>query len=118
MNYLGNRLRELRESKGLLLRQVAAHIEVDTALVSKLERGERKAHKDQVLQIAVFLEAEEKELMLLWIADNHIIVYLARRNHGNLFYRQPTFALVPGGVWHGRRNSVGRYFYFSARGGG
>ncbi|WP_439481937.1 helix-turn-helix domain-containing protein [Cyclobacterium plantarum] len=69
MNYLGNKLRELRESKGLLLRQVAAYIEVDTALVSKLERGERKANKDQVIRIAEFLEAEEKELMLLWLAD-------------------------------------------------
>jgi transcriptional regulator with XRE-family HTH domain len=69
MNYLGNRLRELRESKGLLLRQVAAHIEVDTALVSKLERGERKANKDQVTRIAEFLEVNEKDLMLLWLAD-------------------------------------------------
>jgi transcriptional regulator with XRE-family HTH domain len=69
MNYLGNKIRELRESKGLLLRQMAAHIEVDTALVSKLERGERKAHKEQVIRIAEFLEVEEKDLMLLWIAD-------------------------------------------------
>ena len=69
MNYLGNKIRELRESKGLLLRQVAAHIEVDTALVSKLERGERKAHKEQVSRIAEFLEVEEKDLMLLWLAD-------------------------------------------------
>ncbi|MBR08157.1 MAG: transcriptional regulator [Rickettsiales bacterium] len=69
MNYLGNKIRELRESKGLLLRQVAAHIEVDTALVSKLERGERKAHKEQVTRIAEFLEVEEKDLMLLWLAD-------------------------------------------------
>lgn len=69
MNYLGNKIRELRESKGLLLRQVAAYIEVDTALVSKLERGERKAHKEQVSRIAEFLEVEEKDLMLLWLAD-------------------------------------------------
>ena len=69
MNYLGNKIRELRESKGLLLRQMAAHIEADTALVSKLEPGERKAHKEQVIRIAEFLEVEEKDLMLLWIAD-------------------------------------------------
>ena len=69
MNYLGNKIRELRESNGFLLRQVAAHIEVDTALVSKLERGERKAHKEQVTRIAEFLEVEEKDLMLLWLAD-------------------------------------------------
>lgn len=69
MNYLGSKIRELRETKGLLLRQVAAHIEVDTALVSKLERGERKAHREQICRIADFLGVEEKELLLLWLAD-------------------------------------------------
>lgn len=69
MNFLGNRIREIRETKGLLLRQVAAHIEVDTALLSKLERGERKAHREQITRIADFFEVEENELMLLWLAD-------------------------------------------------
>ena len=69
MNYLGNKVRELRETKGILMRQVAAYIEVDTALISKLERGERKAQRDQITKIAEFLEADEKELTLLWLAD-------------------------------------------------
>lgn len=69
MNYLGNKVRELRETKGILMRQVAAFIEVDTALISKLERGERKAQRDQITKIAEFLEADEKELTLLWLAD-------------------------------------------------
>ena len=38
MNILGKRLRELREEQGLLLRQIAADLEVDTALMSKLEK--------------------------------------------------------------------------------
>ena len=69
MNYLGNKVRELRETKGILMRQVAAYIEVDTALISKLERGERKAQRDQITKIAEFLKADEKELTLLWLAD-------------------------------------------------
>ena len=69
MNYLGNKIRELRETKGLLLRQVAAHIEVDTALVSKLERGERKAQRDQISRIADFLKVKEDGLLFLWLAD-------------------------------------------------
>ena len=68
-NYLGTKLRELRESKGLLLRQVAAQIEVDTALVSKLERGERKAHRNHLKKIASALETEEDDLIVLWLAD-------------------------------------------------
>lgn len=69
MNRLGDKLRELRESKGLLLRQVAAYIETDTAFLSKLERNERKAKREQVIQLASFLEYSSKELLTLWLSD-------------------------------------------------
>jgi HTH-type transcriptional regulator, competence development regulator len=59
----------LREKQKLLLRQMAAHLEIDTALMSKIERGERNASKDQVILIADFLKANQEELLTLWIAD-------------------------------------------------
>lgn len=62
-------MRELRERKQLLLRQVAAHLEVDTALMSKIERGDRKASREQVIKISQFLEVNEDELLTLWMAD-------------------------------------------------
>ena len=46
VSYLGQKIRETREKQNLLLRQVAAHIEVDTALMSKAERGERNLNRD------------------------------------------------------------------------
>lgn len=69
MNYLGQKIRELREGQRLLLRQVAAELEVDTALISKIERGDRKASKQQVIEIAIFLKVNEQELLTLWLAD-------------------------------------------------
>lgn len=54
MNSLGRKLRELKESKGLLLRQVAAYLETDTAFLSKLERNEHRAKRERVLQLACF----------------------------------------------------------------
>jgi len=69
MNILGKRLRELREEKGLLLRQIAADLEVDTALVSKLERGERRAQREHIAQLASILNIQESELIVLWLAD-------------------------------------------------
>ncbi len=65
----GIKVRELREEKGLFLRQLAAHLEVDTAYVSKIETGGRSASKSQVLGIAEFLKVSEKELLTLWLAD-------------------------------------------------
>lgn len=69
MNHLGQKLRELRESQNLLLRQVAAELEVDTALMSKIERGDRKPSKQQVIEMAKFLRADEEYLLTLWLAD-------------------------------------------------
>ena len=69
MTHLGKRIRELREKQNFLLRQVAAYLEVDTALRSKIERGDRKPSKQQVINIAKFLNANQDELLTLWLAD-------------------------------------------------
>ncbi|HBX49676.1 MAG: transcriptional regulator [Bacteroidetes bacterium RIFOXYA12_FULL_35_11] len=69
MTHLGKKIREIREKKKLLLRQVAAHLEVDTALTSKIETGERKASKEQILRIAEFLDTNVDDLLILWLAD-------------------------------------------------
>ena len=69
MSHLGQKIRELREKQNILLRQVAAQLEVDTALMSKIERGERTASKQKVIDIAKFLKADENEFLTLWLAD-------------------------------------------------
>lgn len=69
LNSLGTLLREKRETKGLLLRQVAAALELDTALLSKFERDERKPNKEQVLAFAKFYNVNADELLLAWLSD-------------------------------------------------
>lgn len=65
----GNRIRILREEQKMLLRQVAPLLDMDTALLSKIERGERQAKKETVLKIAKILKVKEDELLTLWLAD-------------------------------------------------
>ena len=69
MNSLGTILREHREAGGLLLRQVAAALEMDTALLSKFERDERHPNKEQVLAFAKFYNVNTNELLLAWFSD-------------------------------------------------
>lgn len=38
---LGNKIRSLRDEQGILQRQVAAYLEIDTPMFSKIERGDR-----------------------------------------------------------------------------
>lgn len=69
MTPFGNRIRELRESKGLLQRQLAASLEIDTPMYSKIERGERKAKREQVEALAGLLKTESSVLVSIWLAD-------------------------------------------------
>jgi len=42
MNMLfGNKIKELRDENGILQRQLAALLEIDTPMFSKIERGDR-----------------------------------------------------------------------------
>lgn len=65
----GDRIRELRESKELLQRQLAANLEIDTPMFSKIERGERRAKREQVILLAELLSADVQELLTLWLAE-------------------------------------------------
>ena len=65
----GETIRKHRESKKLLLRQAAAFLEVDTAFVSKLERGERNASREQVIKLAEFFKIKETDLLVSWLSD-------------------------------------------------
>jgi transcriptional regulator with XRE-family HTH domain len=69
MNKFGELLRSKREKKQLLLRHVAAELDIDTAMLSKIERGEKIAKHEFIEQLARILEINCDELFSLWLAD-------------------------------------------------
>jgi len=69
MNKLGQELRRIRESENILLRQVASYLEIDTAMISKMERGERKLNRVQVIRIAEYYNVSQEKLLTLWVCD-------------------------------------------------
>ena len=66
---LGNKIRSLRDEQGILQRQVAAYLEIDTPMFSKIERGDRRAKRSQVILLAKYFHIDEKEMLTLWLAD-------------------------------------------------
>ena len=66
---LGNKIRSLRDEQGILQRQVAAYLEIDTPMFSKIERGDRRAKRSQVILMATYFKVDEKEMLTLWLAD-------------------------------------------------
>lgn len=66
---LGDKIRDLRTGQNMLLRQLASKLEIDTSIISKMERGERPIRKEHVTILAEILKANTEELMTLWLAD-------------------------------------------------
>lgn len=66
---LREKLKELREAKGLLQRQVAAELDVDTAYVSKMENYDKPVSKAYLSKLAVLYGIDPKVLFTLWLAD-------------------------------------------------
>ena len=65
----GKKIRELRDENGVLQRQLASLLEIDTPMFSKIERGDRRAKREQVIKLAEYFNQNEKEMLTLWLAD-------------------------------------------------
>jgi transcriptional regulator with XRE-family HTH domain len=67
MNSFGEYLRSRREQLGLPLRKVAAELDIDTSILSKIERSERVATIEMLPTLAKTLEVQEKEMEIEFI---------------------------------------------------
>jgi len=66
---IGEMLRHIREGKLLSLRKVAALLDIDVAILSKMERGERKITKEIVLKLADIYDYNANELLVSFLSD-------------------------------------------------
>jgi len=72
MESLGETIRQLREEKELPLRTVAAYLDIDQAILSKMERGQRKASREQVVKLAKYYKVKADDLLIAWLSDKVI----------------------------------------------
>lgn len=63
------KIKELRMRNQIPQRVVAAVLNIDTATYCKIEKGERKAKRDQISQLSTLLNVDREELLALWLAD-------------------------------------------------
>jgi transcriptional regulator with XRE-family HTH domain len=65
----GSKIKTLREDKQIPQRQLASALQIDTATYCKIEKGDRRAKREQLPVLAELLEVDSKELIRLWTAD-------------------------------------------------
>jgi ribosome-binding protein aMBF1 (putative translation factor) len=68
-----NIIKEARETKGLLMRDVAQKLNIDAALISKWEKGTRKPTREQVIKLALLLGIDTEKLLVEWMSE--VILY-------------------------------------------
>lgn len=66
---VGEKLRHIREEKKLALSNVASLLKIDVAVLSKMERGERRITKEVVLKLAEIYDYSKDELMISYLSD-------------------------------------------------
>ena len=76
MKTFANKIKELRVQKELLLRQVAAAIEVDTSMVSKFENGERFPTREQIEKLATFFNGSEEDFLVDALSDKLVYDFI------------------------------------------
>ena len=76
----GEYIRRLREQRKLPLRKVAAALDIDTSILSKIERNEREAIKEMLPVLANTLDFSERELEIYFIKSQ------IQEKFGNLKY--------------------------------
>jgi transcriptional regulator with XRE-family HTH domain len=76
----GAYLREMREQKGLPLRKVAAQLDVDTSILSKIERDERNATVEMLPIFSKVLERNEKEV------QTKFLEFTIKKNYEKLIF--------------------------------
>jgi len=69
METVGQIIRAKRENLGLLLRQVASYLDIDQAILSKIERNERKPTKQNIIKLAEILKLDEEDLLVQFISE-------------------------------------------------
>lgn len=69
----GETVKKLREDKQLPLREVAEALKIDTSMLGKIEKNNRKPTKQLIQKFAKYFNVSDKNLMIAFISDT--VVY-------------------------------------------
>lgn len=63
------KIKQLRYARQMPQRQIAAALEIDTATYCKIEKGDRRAKREQVVILSELFKYDHDELLNIWLAD-------------------------------------------------
>ena len=72
---LGQRFRSLRTTMKLTLHQVSKEVDIDSPMLSKIERGERLPTLEQLQRLCKFFDIPEEDIKVMHTAEKIIKEY-------------------------------------------
>lgn len=69
MKNFAEKVKSLRQKKGVPLRLVASYLNIDQAILSKIENGKRSATRKNVSLLAKYYKVNEEDLVVSWLSD-------------------------------------------------
>ncbi len=65
----GDRIKGLREEKKLTLREVSNYLNIDTSMLGKIEKNNRKPTKQMIQKFSTLFGVSEKDLTIEFLSD-------------------------------------------------
>ncbi len=65
----GETVKKLREGQQLPLREVAEALEIDTSMLGKIEKNNRKPTKQLIEKFAKYFKVSDKDLLVAFLSD-------------------------------------------------
>jgi HTH-type transcriptional regulator, competence development regulator len=76
----GETVKKLREDRNLTLREVASKLKIDTSMLGKIEKNNRKANKLLIGKFAKFFKVSNKDLTIAFLSDKIVYEVLEEEN--------------------------------------
>ncbi len=74
MRLFPEKIHQMREERNLYQKDLAEALSIDTPAYCRIEKGERRAKREQVITLASYLNEDKEELLTLWLADQVSVV--------------------------------------------
>ncbi len=65
----GDTIKKLRKKKNLPLREVAEALQIDTSMLGKIEKNNRKPTKQLIEKFADYFKVSDKDLLIAFLSD-------------------------------------------------
>lgn len=66
----GDTIKKLREDKKLTLREVSEFLKIDTSMLGKIEKNNRRPNKEMIAKFSELFNVSEKNLTIEFLSDS------------------------------------------------